>query len=489
MPHRPAAQGRQLPAARGAGPRALARARRLQRVAAPPRGRAAVRLLRGPADGQRPPRLPPRAGARLQGRLPALQDDAGLLLRPQGRLGLPRPAGRDRRPEPARDREQAADRGLRDRGVQREVPRVGLRVPRGLDEADRADRLLGRPRRALPHARHRLHRVGLVGAEAAVGQGPALRGLQGRPVLPEGRHVAVQPRGLAGLQGRRGPERLRPLPGHEAGGRAARGRRRCSCGRRRPGRWSPTPRSPSIPSSPTCARARATCWPRRSSPACSARTRRSRTASRAPTWSARPTSRRSRSSRPPSTARRATPCCPADFVSAEDGTGIVHTAIAFGEDDFRLGAEHGPQRHQPGPRRRHLRRAHRPVRGRLRQGRRRRPDRGPRGARADVPLRAPAAQLPALLALRHAAALLRQADLVHPHLGGQGPAAGGQRDASTGTRAHQARPLRAAGWRTTSTGRSGASATGARRCRSGATRRARRCAVGSFEELQRALAA
>jgi isoleucyl-tRNA synthetase len=24
-----------------------------------------------------------------------------------------------------------------------------------------------------------------------------------------------------------------------------------------------------------------------------------------------------------------------DFVSAEDGTGIVHTAIAFGEDDFR----------------------------------------------------------------------------------------------------------------------------------------------------------
>jgi isoleucyl-tRNA synthetase len=32
---------------------------------------------------------------------------------------------------------------------------------------------------------------------------------------------------------------------------------------------------------------------------------------------------------------------PADFVTAEDGTGIVHTAIAFGEDDFRLGAEQG----------------------------------------------------------------------------------------------------------------------------------------------------
>jgi isoleucyl-tRNA synthetase len=30
-----------------------------------------------------------------------------------------------------------------------------------------------------------------------------------------------------------------------------------------------------------------------------------------------------------------------DFVSTEDGTGLVHTAIAFGEDDFRLGEEYG----------------------------------------------------------------------------------------------------------------------------------------------------
>jgi len=32
---------------------------------------------------------------------------------------------------------------------------------------------------------------------------------------------------------------------------------------------------------------------------------------------------------------------PADFVTAEDGTGLVHTAIAFGEDDFRLGEQEG----------------------------------------------------------------------------------------------------------------------------------------------------
>jgi isoleucyl-tRNA synthetase len=32
---------------------------------------------------------------------------------------------------------------------------------------------------------------------------------------------------------------------------------------------------------------------------------------------------------------------PADFVTARDGTGLVHTAIAFGEEDFRLGEQHG----------------------------------------------------------------------------------------------------------------------------------------------------
>jgi isoleucyl-tRNA synthetase len=31
----------------------------------------------------------------------------------------------------------------------------------------------------------------------------------------------------------------------------------------------------------------------------------------------------------------------ADFVTTEDGTGVVHTAIAFGEDDFRLGEAYG----------------------------------------------------------------------------------------------------------------------------------------------------
>ena len=44
------------------------------------------------------------------------------------------------------------------------MPRVGLRVPRGLERADRADRLLDRPRRRLPDAGPDVRRVGLVGA-------------------------------------------------------------------------------------------------------------------------------------------------------------------------------------------------------------------------------------------------------------------------------------------------------------------------------------
>jgi len=37
----------------------------------------------------------------------------------------------------------------------------------------------------------------------------------------------------------------------------------------------------------------------------------------------------------------------ADFVTTDEGTGVVHTAVAFGEDDFRLGQEHGLPVHNP----------------------------------------------------------------------------------------------------------------------------------------------
>ncbi len=38
---------------------------------------------------------------------------------------------------------------------------------------------------------------------------------------------------------------------------------------------------------------------------------------------------------------------PAEFVTTEEGTGVVHTAVAFGEDDFRLGERYGLTVHNP----------------------------------------------------------------------------------------------------------------------------------------------
>ena len=102
----------------------------------------------------------------------------------------------------------------------------------------------------------------------------------------------------------------------------------------------------------------------------------------------------------------------------------------------------GPERRQPRPARRHLRRADRPVRRALGQGRRRRPDRGPARARPAAAGGDAAARLPALLALRDAAPLLRQAVVVHPHVGDARPPARRQRDRHLAPAAHQARALR-----------------------------------------------
>ena len=77
----------------------------------------------------------------------------------------------------------------------------------------------------------------------------------------------------------------------------------------------------------------------------------------------------------------------------------------------------------------------------LRQGRRRGHPR-PKGARPDAPQRAHPPHLPLLLALRFTPALLRQAELVHPHHRPARPPAGGQRPHQLAARPHQARALR-----------------------------------------------
>ena len=73
-------------------PRVLARARRVQAQRRGAARRPRLLLLRGPADGERQPRHPPRARARVQGPDPALPDDARLPRASEGRVGHARPA-------------------------------------------------------------------------------------------------------------------------------------------------------------------------------------------------------------------------------------------------------------------------------------------------------------------------------------------------------------------------------------------------------------
>ena len=241
---------------------------------------------------------------------------------------------------------QARDREVRHRGVQPALPRVGVLLRRGVEPAHGADRVLDRPRRRLRDARERVHRVGLVGAEADLGRGPALRGPQGRartaraagPRCPRTRWRSATT--TSSTRRSTCASRSREPRGPLAGGDALL-------------IWTTTPWTlvsnaavavdPELDVRARAARRRgAACWPTRASSRCSARS--AEVLDRFPRQRDRrhrATSRRSRSSRRRSTARAAHTVLAADFVSADDGTGLVHTAIAFGEDDFRLGEQYG----------------------------------------------------------------------------------------------------------------------------------------------------
>ena len=179
---------------------------------------------------------------------------------------------------------------------------------------------------------------------------------------------------------------------------------------------------------------------RRWSSACSARTPRCSRTSRARRSPGPATSRRSPTSA--DYGPRGHTVLLGDFVTTEDGTGLVHTAIAFGEDDFRLGEQYGITLQNPvradgtfdervtdfaG---RFVKDADPEIVEALRAKR-------PAAARGGL-----RALLPALLALRHAAALLREVELVHPHDRRPRPDAGREREDRLAPRARQARPLR-----------------------------------------------
>ena len=221
-----------------------------------------------------------------------------------------------------------------------------------------------------------------MGAAADLGRGPALRGPQGRALLPALRHRALAPRGGARLPRRRRPVDLRALPGHASRRGPLAGRRRAAgldddaldagLERRRRDR----------PGADLRARAarrrglRAGREPRRAR--CSARTPRCSTAS---------PGARSRAPRyeppfpfiPRRGLRRARPHRAAGRLRQRRRR---HRARAH-RDRVRRGRlpprrAVRPGRRQPGAAGRHLRRAHRPLRRALREGRRPGPDRRPR---------------------------------------------------------------------------------------------------------------
>ena len=108
---------------------------------------------------------------------------------------------------------KAGHRALRRRRVQRQVPRVGAALHRRVERADRADRLLDRHRRRLLHARQRVRRVGLVVAQAGLGEGPADGGPQGRARTAPRDGTALSSHEVAlGYRDVVDPSRVRALP-------------------------------------------------------------------------------------------------------------------------------------------------------------------------------------------------------------------------------------------------------------------------------------
>ena len=341
--------------------------------------------------------------------------------------------------------QQARDRGLRHRGVQPALPRVGAPLRRGLVVAHQPQRRVDRHRRRLLDAGQRLHRVGLVAHAPAVGQGPALRGPPGHALLRPVRH---RPSART-----RWPRATRTSS-----------TRRSTCASRCAGDgapdadllvWTTTPWT--LISNVAAAvgpdvRLRAGRRPRRRPRPGAGRAGRGRACTPRPRSSTRWTGA--------DMARRLALPAPVRVPRAGRGQG----GLAGGGGRLRHrrrrlrhrpprprlrrgrrpgGPRRGPARPQPGRRRRHVRPPGPAVERAVRQGRRprdhRRPAR-PGPARGRAALRA---QLPPLLAVRHAAHLLGQDVVVRPHRGEARRPARPERGDRLVPRPHQARPVRA----------------------------------------------
>ena len=202
----------------------------------------------GPPTANGTPGHPSRRGARLQGRLSAVQDDDRALRAAQGRVGLPRPAGRARGREGDRHHRQARHRGVRDRRVQPAVPGVGDPLRRRVRTAHRAHRLLDRHVRRVLDDEHRVHRVGVVVAEAAARRGLLVEADKVTAYCPRCGTALSDAEVAMGYQTVEDPSvfvRFRVAAGANDGAQRPSRASRSWCGRPRRGRFRPTRASPS----------------------------------------------------------------------------------------------------------------------------------------------------------------------------------------------------------------------------------------------------
>ena len=178
-----------LPGDGARGPRVLGRRRRVPPLPGPARGRArSGRSTRG--------RPPPTARPGTHHVEARVFKDVFPRYRTMKGYHVPRKAGWDCHGLPvelAVEKElgftgKRRHRGLRRRGVQREVPRVGAAPRRRVRRDDRAHGLLGRHGPRLLDDGPGLRRERVVVAEADLRQGPARAGPPGRALLPALRH-------------------------------------------------------------------------------------------------------------------------------------------------------------------------------------------------------------------------------------------------------------------------------------------------------------
>ena len=204
--------------------------------------RADMELRRRPDHREQPDGRPPLLGPDPQGRLPALQGAPGFRPALPERLRLPGALGRGERRAPARAQLEARDRGLRARGVRREVQAVGGRVLRGHHRPVQAPGHVDGLGQRLLHVLGHEHRVHLALPEDGARARVALHGAPLERLVPALRNVHLPARA----------DRVRTRTG-------ATRRSTCACrsstttgkpsssGRRRPGRCPRTSPPPSIP--------------------------------------------------------------------------------------------------------------------------------------------------------------------------------------------------------------------------------------------------